>query len=460
MSLLKSKVFIISMAILAAVAIITPTTIILLKDNIPPTVAIINPLDGYGYSGTIVIEIEAEDDSKIDTVGIYIDGVLESEYTSYSWYTTDYLDGYHNITAVASDKAGNTDVATINCTVDNFIDPPPADEFKVLNYNIKESGVGEEWLEVVKAENPDIAIFVETGQWNVGGDSKLNTVINKLNGYFYEEAHYEGYTAQGNSFYTTGEAILSRYPILEFNQIETLTLDDASSYTTTHDFIHAIVNIQGKLVNIIGYHLKAGSADDGIGISNNGLRRNWEQEGIINYMDSLGNSPIMYIGDLNSLSPSDVNDTTRGPYTNYGYGPATMMLEPDDEIYGNYSSKVHNFTDVWKTLHPSSWGHTFNIPGFQARIDYIFVNQHLNTSFISSNIGSGTELDDTASDHYTLDAVFSVANISSTPYAHKIQLKETSKNIIVEINEKQTIENHIEIEFYLHVNWVKRLRFI
>ncbi|MCG3260475.1 MAG: hypothetical protein H7644_12045, partial [Candidatus Heimdallarchaeota archaeon] len=154
MSLLKSKTFIISMAVLIAVAIITPTTIVLLKDENPPTIQILNPINGYGYSGTVLIEITAEDDSEVMKIEISIDETLQSESSTYNWDTTEYLDGFHNITAVATDKSGNTATASIICTVDNFIDTPPTDEFKILNYNIKESGIGEEWKEVVKAENP------------------------------------------------------------------------------------------------------------------------------------------------------------------------------------------------------------------------------------------------------------------------------------------------------------------
>jgi endonuclease/exonuclease/phosphatase family metal-dependent hydrolase len=446
------------MTIVIAAAIVIPTTLIVLKDETPPTVTIKNPINGYSYTGLVLIEIEAEDDSTIALIEAFIDNVLVQEvekedYLSFFWDTDDYVDGFHNITAKATDKAGNVDSASIICTFDGFENPPPDDEFKVLNYNIKESGVGEDWLEVVKAENADIIVFVETGTWSIGGDRKLNDVINKLNAHFFTEAPYEGYTTQGNTFSTTGEAILSRYPILQVNQLETVTLDDATVWNPAHDFLDVIVNVQGKFIHIIGYHLKCceGTLEES--------RRNYEQEGIINYMDGLGDVPIMYVGDLNSLSPADVGDTTRGPNTDYGYGPATMMLDPDDETYGNFSSTIHNFTDVWKSLHPSEWGHTFNIPGYQARIDYTFVNQHLNNSIVSSNIGSGTGLDNSASDHYTVDAVFSIANISSSPAPQSIQKQRISQLAPVDIKEDQKTEEQFTIEFYLHVNWVKKLRF-
>ena len=382
MNFLKSKIFIISAAVILAVAIITPTTIvILLKDDIPPTITIVYPYNTHGYSGDVLIEVSAEDDAKVKKIEIYIDDSLVSESSSYLWNTLDYADGFHNITAIATDRGGNTASDSIICTADNYINAAPTTQFKLLDYNILESGIGQDWKEVVKAENPDIAVFVETGTWDDSGNRKLHNVVDQLNAYFYEEAPYVGYTTQNVFYSTSGEAILSRYPILEFNQMGVLPLDDLSDYSVTHDFFDALVDINGKEVHIIGFHLKASEG------AVNEERRDWEQEGIINYMDNLGDVPIMYVGDLNSLAPSDSGDTTRGDYTDYGYGPATMLLNPADPIYGNRSSQVHNFTDVYRELHPSDPGHTFHLFNYEARIDFIFVNQHLNTSFISSNIG-------------------------------------------------------------------------
>jgi len=451
MSFLKSKIFIISMAVLVAIAIITPITIILLKDATPPTIQILNPKNGYSYSGIVLIEITTEDDSKVKKIEIFIDDILQDESSTYNWDTTVYLDGFHNITAVATYKSRNTATASIICTVDNFINPTPTYEFKVLNYNVKESGIGDEWMEVVKAENPDIAIFVETGTWDNSGNKKLNDIINQFNGYFYEEAPYSGYTTTGSTYSTVGQAILSRYPILEFNQIDDFTLDDDSYYNqAAHPLIHTIVDIQGKEVHILGYHLKCCEGDF------EEQRREKEQEGIINYMDDLGDVPIMYVGDLNSLSPADVSDTTRGTFTDYGYGPATMLLNPSDETYGNYSSKVHNFTDVYRTLHPSNPGHTFNILNYEARIDFIFVNQYFNNTLISSNIGIGTELDDTASDHYSVDALISITNISILPKSEKTKqiyysLTETTR-VLEDLEIKNVELITLDISFY----WTKR----
>ncbi|MHA1260095.1 MAG: hypothetical protein ACTSRO_10725, partial [Candidatus Heimdallarchaeaceae archaeon] len=74
------------------------------------------------------------------------------------------------------------------------------------------------------------------------------------------------------------------------------------------------------------------------------LMRENETQGIINYMDDLGDVPIMLGGDFNSNSPFDVGDVA-GVAHNLGTGPIRMLLIPDDPVYGKYSSHVHNFTD-------------------------------------------------------------------------------------------------------------------
>jgi len=54
----------------------------------------------------------------------------------------------------------------------------------------------------------------------------------------------------------------------------------STSYDATHDFFDVEVNVSGTLMHIIGTHLKAMPG------SQNEQRREWEQEGIINYMDN------------------------------------------------------------------------------------------------------------------------------------------------------------------------------
>jgi len=74
----------------------------------------------------------------------------------------------------------------------------------------------------------------------------------------------------------------------------------------------------GTIINVIGSHLKAFSG------SENEQIREWEQEGIINYIDNLGSTPIIYLGDLNSFSPEDWG--LNYLQSRLGYGPLSHIL--------------------------------------------------------------------------------------------------------------------------------------
>jgi hypothetical protein len=119
-------------------------------------------------------------------------------------------------------------------------------------------------------------------------------------------------------------------------------------------------------------------------------------------MDNLGEVPIMYLGDLNSFSPADTGDLA--PSGDLGYGPLTMMLYPNDPTYGQYSSNVHNFTDVFRILNPVDPGYTYGHqnPIYTSRIDFIIVNSFFVDKLLNSTYGD-TAHADTGSDHYSVD---------------------------------------------------------
>ncbi|MGY5861769.1 MAG: lamin tail domain-containing protein [Candidatus Thorarchaeota archaeon] len=365
--------------------------------NDPPDVIITSPSNDSTISDTVTISVVVTDEDTL-IPDIYIDAIHVITANSYEWDTTSYSNGTHTIYAEATDSGGLQDSDTVHVTVNNSEPSPQTypNAFKVMTYNIKESGANADWKQVVKDENPDILILVETGTWDDNGNQILDAVIDEFNVYFTDEDPYMGYCAQGISFSTSGEAVLSRFPILSFNQIPTVPLDNGSIYDVTHDFIEAVVSINGTDIHIIGSHLKAMSG------SVNEERREWETEGIINYMDNLGNVPIMYMGDLNTFSPDDTGDLA--PLGDLGYGPMTIMLYPDDPIYGQYASLVHNFTDVFRTLNPTIPGHTYGhqSPSYSSRIDFLLVNSFFASRLINSTCGD-TPTANTGSDHYSVD---------------------------------------------------------
>ncbi|MGQ4872064.1 MAG: endonuclease/exonuclease/phosphatase family protein [Candidatus Thorarchaeota archaeon] len=376
----------------------TTTTTAPEPDTDHPIMELVTPRDGDTVSGVVNITFTATDESNITSYTIEIDLYVRANTNSFLWNTSLENNGRHRITCTATDAAGNTGYLTFKLTVSN--DHPVPDNItepiKIITYNIWESGRNAYWKQVVKDENPDIMVLVETGNFDDKDNALLNRIVYEFNTYFKDELPYQGKTAQKVYYATTGEAILSRYPIASFKQIPKVTLDSGEDYWVTHDFIDALVRINGTDVHIMGAHLKAMSGET------NEWRRERETEGIINYMDKLGNVPIIFAGDLNSFSPDDVGDLA--PEGDLGYGPLTMLLRPDDPTHGNYSSKVHNFTDVFRTLNPDDPGYTY--PGL-GRIDYIIVNQYFTGMLINSTCGDTPDAE-RGSDHLDVDAFIRV----------------------------------------------------
>ncbi|MFX1413663.1 MAG: Ig-like domain-containing protein [Promethearchaeota archaeon] len=377
-------------------------------DTIAPTIIITSPTTGTTVFGIITINMFAIDANGISSRAIYIDGLLKSNTKSYTWNTTQEIDGSHTILCEATDPSNNTGFDTISVNVNNTEIEPLPETFKIMTFNIKDSGEDPaypDWKTVVEEENADIIIFIETGYWDDNGNQKLNQYITELNSYFTDEDPYFGYCTQGITYATDGAAIMCRYPIIGFNQIAQVPLDNYTNYDVTHDFFDVELFLNGKSIHVIGSHLKAMS-----GLENEKIRE-LEQEGIINYMDSLGNLPLIYLGDLNSFSPEDwgLNTIQSG----LGYGPLSMMIPPYNnpdtgDDYSIYSSLIHNWTDVHRTLNPTDWGITY--PSYDSRIDFIYVNQFLSPYIINSTTGD-TPHAYTGSDHFSIDVFINLSEI-------------------------------------------------
>ena len=362
-------------------------------DEVAPTVKIAFPRNNSIVKGTVNITLDAFDKFGVTNYGIYINGDYKTNSSYYLWDTTSVSNGVYNITAVAYDEAGNIGRTTHFVTVDQNHVPTLPSQVKIMTYNIKESGIKPGWIDVVKEENPDIIVFVETGAWDDNNNALLNKYLDELNYYFQDLVPYTGYTEQGAPASWTGIAIFSRFPVIKFTEIGSLTLDDGSTITPSHKFLHASIEIHNSTINIIGAHLTAFADPD------NEKQREKEQEGINNYMDKLGEVPLIYAGDLNSESPQDYWNS------DLGKGPISMLLNRTD----TRRPKYHLFTDVYRYLHPDAKanpGYTF---GGYSRIDYIFTNQFLTPLVLSSTIGDTPSALE-GSDHFSVDAILDFSN--------------------------------------------------
>ncbi len=376
----------------------TPENNIQEQDTILPNVIILSPNQDSTVSGIVTITMSATDANGISSYAIYIDGVFRSGTKSYSWDTTQESDGIHTILCEAFDPSGNKGSDTISVIVNNSeVTYDPSKIFKLMTFNTNESGGNPDWKAVVKEENADIIMFIETGDWDDNSSELLNQHVNEFNAYFLDEDPYIGFGTQGISYSFGGAAIMSRYPVISFNQFINVSLDNNSIYGVTHDFFEVKVNVSGSLIYVISSHLKA------IPGAVNEQRREWEQEGIINYMDSLGNVSLVYLGDFNSYTPEDWGLNNQ---SGLGYGPLSMRVPPyinpkTGGDYSAYSSTIHNWTDVHRTLNPTDRGVTYR-NNFYSRIDFIYINQFLSSNIINSTTGD-TAHAKTGSDHFSVD---------------------------------------------------------
>ncbi len=396
-----------------------------IETNVAPVLEISSPVADSEISGTIDFNITILDEETL-TADIYIDGDFRTSSNTYSWDTTLETEGRHTLLITAHDSGGLSDTEHFQVSINNIAEDVFTDDiFKIMTYNIKESGLNDDWKEIIKQENPDMAVLIETGLFDDASNVILNAATSELNSYFQDELPYDSYTTQNVMYSTSGEAILSRFPVKSINQLDTVPLDDDSDYYMTHDVLEAVLDINGVDVHVFCVHLKASAGTD------NQQRREAEMEGLINYMDSLGDVPILYLSDQNSFSPDDTGDLAPATTMLLGYGPMTMMLYPNDTTYGEYSSEVHNFTDIFRDLNPDDPGYSFG--GQEGapymRIDYIIANSFFDGMFLNSTVIEGT-LADSASDHCAV-----IAWLNWSAGSEVLQKHLSSENVCYEKSE-------------------------
>ncbi|GIX08281.1 MAG: hypothetical protein KatS3mg115_2684 [Candidatus Poribacteria bacterium] len=122
-----------------------------LGDVVRPSVSIVSPGQGDVVSGTLRVEVQAEDDERIDAVVLLVDGIYKGTATSspYVFFldTTMLSFGLHVITAIAYDREGNDARVEREIVVKNTIGEPsgecsesfPSGYFEVCFYD----GIGQ-----------------------------------------------------------------------------------------------------------------------------------------------------------------------------------------------------------------------------------------------------------------------------------------------------------------------------
>ncbi|OLS20842.1 MAG: hypothetical protein HeimC2_35620 [Candidatus Heimdallarchaeota archaeon LC_2] len=308
-------------------------------------------------------------------------------------------------TSILPTNAGNNSIFVFNSTTQqvddkiiqkinfneykiNKINPSQEEPvvFKLLNFNIENSGKHPEWVDAVKDTNPDIMFLVETGAWVGSNDEEFLSIIDEFNAYFPNETPYEGVALNEPSF-TAGVAVLSRFPIVNFTQWQTSTLDDGTEWELNHDVMHVEINVDNTNIHIIGTHFPCCEAG--------AVQRITDMEGLINYIDDLGPVPVIYTGDFNADSPLDFGDNA----------PTQSSLDTETiEMLLNSShpaaSTVHNWIDSYRILNPNDPGFTVVHDIWSGRIDYNFVNDFFFDKLVNSTVYQSEIL---ISDHRPVD---------------------------------------------------------
>ena len=300
---------------------------------------------------------------------------------------------------------------------------------KLMTYNIEQGGtLTTTWKDIVKAENADILVFTETGNWDDDNDALLNQYLDEFNAYFSSATPYVSNTVQGIGIANSANAILTRFPIVQFWQLT----DQELSSDSAHDLMVWKLDVGGgEFIFVIGIHLKC------CGGATNDSRRNNTMRNLIAWIDANTNvsDGVILMGDFNAVSPIDTDPSFPGYQSGFepsagsslNDGPLRMLLDVNDPD----SSSKHTFVDTFRTANPTcgsnadccadtlcdgglsaacperGYSYVGSTHDFDSRIDFIMVNQNVAVSG-DATVGDLTgNTVCTASDHLPVDVIVS-----------------------------------------------------
>jgi hypothetical protein len=125
------------------------------RDDKPPSVAVVQPVEGATVSGTVPVRIHAADDVRVERVELSVNGGAYSNIThlydgshyTYPWNTAPLENGAHTLTARATDSSGQNATASRSVVVANDHTPPGA-EHQVSRTGVVSAGARERYAEV------------------------------------------------------------------------------------------------------------------------------------------------------------------------------------------------------------------------------------------------------------------------------------------------------------------------
>jgi len=207
---------------------IAETDSFVIVDNTLPEVCIQWPLDGSYVRDTVVVEVSAWDVNFEEMelkIGVSVQVWERSGTQTYTWNTTEYFDGFHNIILTARDRAGNEAETSVAVTVDNtpplinnltwVPSEPEADESVNVSVQVFEEGSRINnvtlWLKINDGEWENLTMTPEDSNWTctIPGQAENATVIFYVE--CYDNAGNFGVTSENS--YTVGVTYVSGFPL-------------------------------------------------------------------------------------------------------------------------------------------------------------------------------------------------------------------------------------------------------
>ncbi len=251
---------------------------------------------------------------------------------------------------------------------------------RILTYNILDGGGNREalLLEVLRAKAPDVVILQEV--FEAGLLAEFATAMGM---------HY--FFAKGNSIRHLG--LLSRYPIRSPRSHNPFPIRCA--------ILEAQIELEaGPPLQIIGIHLAPFVA---------WYREIWralELRIILRLASQYANKPLLIAGDCNAIAPNDRVEWVDSipPWLKW------MLRLQGGRVFHVAIRRIltAGYTDSFRYVHPAVDGFTLPTPEPHARLDYIFVNDHLRPKLQNCEVVRDVPDVDRASDHYPVfgDFVF------------------------------------------------------
>lgn len=179
-------------------------------------IKITNPRTGSIVGGVVDVEASVNYAGNIDNVDFYIDGILEyTDATSpyiFSWDTSNYIDDFHKVKTVVSDRSGNK----------------AEDEINILVYNLNvrlEAERREERAWIIKRQYGEVGLLV-----NNPGSTPISKYI------LYKKESDGGYE------------VMKEIPISEFKKGKYIYYDKYLDENKTYTYKVEVINPDGVII--------------------------------------------------------------------------------------------------------------------------------------------------------------------------------------------------------------------